>query len=151
MAAGLHFDRLLDKPHGVHVFNLTSCAKMFEIPTFDVFLILSRKADRNVHIRAQVAVLHIPVTGAKVAQDLAELADIGGGLFWAAYIGAADDFHKRDAGAVEIHKGHIRVHVVDGFACVLFHVDAFDPHAPCNARFHIDDHFALSNNRVVEL
>ena len=77
---------------------------MRKISTFEIFFILSWPANRDVDIGAQVPVLHIPVTGAQIAQDLTQFYDIGGGFFWAANIGAADDFHQRHSGTIQINK-----------------------------------------------
>ena len=65
--------------------------------------------------------------------------------------GFGDDLHQADAGAVQVHKRHVRVHVVDGFARVLFHVDAFNPHHARSADRHLNQDFALTYNRVVQL
>ena len=106
-------------------------------------------ADRHVDIRAHVAVLHVAIAGAQVAQDLAQLDDIGRGFFGAANIGARDDLHQRHAGAVEIDERHVRVHVVDRFAGVLFKVNALDPYERAHTSAHIHQHFAFADNRVV--
>jgi hypothetical protein len=124
---------------------------MAEILGFLVTLIGAGQADRDVDIGAQVAVLHVAVAGAEVAQDLAQLADIGRRLFGAAQVGAADDLHQRHAGAVEVDEGHVGIHVVDRLARVLFQMDALDPHQTGEALAHLDQHFSLADDRVVKL
>ncbi len=124
---------------------------MGEILGFLVALVIARPADRDVHVGAQVAVLHVAVAGAEIAQDLAQLDDVGGSFLGAPDIGTGDDFHQRHAGAVEIDEGHVGVHVVDRLAGVLFEVDALDAHPARHARPHVDDHLALADDRVVEL
>ena len=94
---------------------------------------LARSSHRDVHVGAQVAVLHVAVAGAEIAHDLAQLGDIGGRFLGAADVGARDDLHQRDAGAVQVHEGQAWVHVVDRLARVLFQVDAFDAHAAGHA------------------
>ncbi len=79
------------------------------------------------------------------------LRDVGRRLLGAADVGAADDLHQRDAGAVEVDEGHRRVHVVDRLAGVLLDMDALDPHPARDARPHVDQHLALADERVVEL
>ena len=95
--------------------------------------VIAGLADADVDVGAQVAVLHVAVADAQVAQDLAQLDDIGGGFFGAADVGAADDLHQGDAGAVQVHEGHVGVHVVDRLARVLFQVDALDADAAGDA------------------
>ena len=124
---------------------------MAEIAGFLKTLVGAGQADRYVHIGAQVAILHIAIAGAQIAQDLAQLGHIGGRLFGAANIGAADDLHQRHAGAVQIHKRHGRVHIVDRLACILFKVNPLDPHAAGHARAHIDDNLALAHDGVIKL
>lgn len=124
---------------------------MREVAGLAVFLIRTGLADGDVNVRAQVAVLHVAVTGAEIAQDLAQLAHVCGGLFGAADIRTADDFHQADAGAVEIDEGHGGVHVVDRLARVLFHVDTFDPHQAGDAGLHVHEDFAFAHQRLVKL
>ena len=77
---------------------------MAEIAGCCKFFILANAAYRYVDISAQIAVLHVAIAGAQVPQDLAQFYHIGGGLFWAANIWAADNFHQRHTGAVQINK-----------------------------------------------
>jgi hypothetical protein len=124
---------------------------MARVARLDEPLVGAGAADRDVDVRAQVAVLHVAVAGAEIAQDLAQLGDIGRGLLRPPDVGARDDLHQRHAGAVEVHEGHRRVHVVDRLAGVLFQMDALDPHAAGDARTHVHDHLALAHDGVVEL
>ncbi len=149
LAARLVFDCLLDETHRVHVLDLAARAQMGEILAFHVAFVIARAADRHVHVGAQVAVLHVAVAGAQIPQDLAQLDDIGRGLFGAADIGTRDDLHQGNAGAVEIDKAHVRVHVVDRLAGILFQMDAFDAHAPRGALAHLDQNLAFAHDGVV--
>ena len=124
---------------------------MGEILRFLILLVLTRAADRDVDVCAQVAVLHVAVTGAKVTHDLAQLGDIGGGFLGATDVRARDDFHQAHAGAVQVHKRHRRVHVVDRLAGVLFHVDALNPHHACSTIAKLHQHFAFAHDGVIEL
>ncbi|EKD60492.1 MAG: hypothetical protein ACD_54C00703G0001 [uncultured bacterium] len=151
LAARFIVDRQLDEAHRVHVLDLAARAQMAKVLRGLIFFILAGAADRHVHIGAQVAVLHVTIAGAQIAQDLPQLDDIGRGLFRATNVGARDDFHQRNAGAVEIDERHRRVHVVDRLARVLFEVDAFDPHQTGDARRQFHQHFALADDGVIEL
>ena len=46
---------------------------MAKIASFDVTLIGARTADGDVDICAQIAVLHVAITGAQIPQDLAPI------------------------------------------------------------------------------
>jgi len=151
LAAGLVVDRQLNEPHRVHVLDLTPRAQMAKVLRGLIFLILPRTADRHVHVRPQVAVLHVAVAGAQIAQDLAQFGDIGRRLLGAAQVGAADDFHQGHAGAVEIDETHRRVHVMNGFAGVLFKVNPLDPHQTRDAGRQVNQHLAHSHDGMVKL
>ena len=124
---------------------------MREILRFLVFLILTRTADRYVHVSPQVAVLHVTVAGAEIAQDLTQLRHISRCFFWAADVRAGHNFHQRHAGPVQVHEGHVRVHVMYGFACVLFEVDTFHTDIAGRAVAKFNQDFAFAHNRVVQL
>ena len=124
---------------------------MSEITRFHEFFISARQTNRYVYIRAQVPVLHVAITGSQIPHDLTQFRDIGGGLFWATDVRAADDLHQADARTVQINKGHVWVHVVNGFACILFHVDAFNTHTARHTWAHVHDDFAFAHNRVIKL
>ncbi len=78
----------LDEAHRVHVLDLAAGAEMAEILGFLIAFIVAGAADGDVDVGAQVAVLHVAVAGAQIAQDLAQFHDIGGGLFGAANVRA---------------------------------------------------------------
>jgi len=151
LAAGLIIDGLLDEAHRVHVLDFAARPQMAEILRRLIFFILAGPTDRDVHIRPQVAVLHVAVAGAQIPQDLAQFHHIGGGFLGTAQVGARDDLHQGDAGAVQIDEGQRRVHVMDRLARVLFDMDPFDPHPAGDARAHLDQHLALADQRVIEL
>ncbi len=149
LALGLDHYRLLDKAHRVHVFDFATGAEVRKVLCFHVLLELTGAADRHVHIGAHIAVLHVAIAGPKVAQDLAHLADIGRRFFGATDVWARDDFHQRNTGPVQIDKGHMRIHVMDRLAGILFDVDTLNAHTARNAGFHIDDDFAFADNRMI--
>jgi len=66
------------------------------------------------------------VARADIAQDRAQLGDIGARLFRGAYVGLGDDLHKRDAGAVEIDMALGRGEFVQRLAGVLLKVQSLD-------------------------
>ena len=124
---------------------------MPEIPAFAKPLIVARLADRDVHVGAERAFLHVPVAGAEIAHDLAELAHVFRRLLRPADVGAGDDLHQRDAGAVQVHEAEPRVHVVDRLSGVLLQMDALDPDLSRDAGLDIDQHLALADDGVLEL
>ncbi len=151
LAFRLDLDRLLDEPHGVHILDLAARAQMAEILRFLIFFVLTGQTDRHVHIGAHGTGLHVAVARPQIAQDLAQFGQIGGCLFGAADVGAAHDLHQRNTGAVQVDEGHVRVHVVDRFARVLFKVDAFNAHQPRRAVAQFHQHFTFAHNGVVKL
>src|SRR6185295_12768518 len=67
LAAGLHLDGLTNKANRVDVLDLAARAKLF-----DAF------ADhRDIDVGTQVTFFHVTVAGAEIAQDRAQLRDIG--------------------------------------------------------------------------
>ncbi len=108
-------------------------------------------AHRDVHVGAQVALLHVAVAGAEVAQDGAQLLHVGRRLVRRAHVGEGDDLHQRRAGAVEVDVGGVRVEVVDRLAGVLLQVQPLDPHREAGAvvALHLD--LALADDRVLVL
>ena len=151
MTTGFKVDCHLDEAHGVHVLQFAARAEVTEVARFHEFLVGTGTADGNVHVRAQVAVLHVTVTCAKVAHDLTQFADIGRSFFGTANVGAGHDFHQCNACAVEVDEGHVRVHVVDRFTRILFEVDTFDTDLTRCAVAHFDQHFTFANDGVVKL
>ena len=59
-------------------------------------------AHGNVGVATKAAFLHVAVAHSDVAQDRAQLVDIGLGLVGGANVRLGDDLDKRDAGAIEI-------------------------------------------------
>ena len=72
LAACLDINRHLDKPRRVHVLDLAARAKLAEILCRLIAFVITGAANRHVHIRAHAAVLHVAITRAQVAQDLAQ-------------------------------------------------------------------------------
>ena len=95
--------------------------------------------------------MHIAITGAQILHDLAQLGDIGGSFFGATDVGTADDFHQSHTGAVEIHKGVIRIHVMHRFARVLLKVNALNAHHTRCTVTHFNEDFTFTDNRMVQL
>src|SRR5690554_1652668 len=69
LAARLDVDCGLNKAHRVHVFDFAAGAEMREILRCPILLILAGTTNTDVYIGAQVAVLHIAVTSAQIAQN----------------------------------------------------------------------------------
>ena len=114
----------------------------------------ARLAHADVDVGAHRAFLHIAVARADVAQDRAQLAEIGPGLGRRAHVGPRHDLHQRDAGAVEVDVGHRRVLVVHQLARVLLDMDALDADrlgAALVLLVEQDLDFALADQRMVEL
>ena len=83
-------------------------------------------AHRHVHVGAQVALLHVAVAGAEVAQDRAQLGHVGARLVGRAHVGAGDDLHQRDARAVQIDEALGRGLIMQRLARVLLEMQALD-------------------------
>ena len=83
-------------------------------------------AHRDVDVGAQGALLHVAVAGAEIAQDGAQLGEIGLGLLGGAHVRLRHDLHQRDAGAVEIDERHGRMLVVQRLAGVLLQMQPLD-------------------------
>ena len=105
---------------------------------------------RDVDVGAQVALLHVAVAGAEIAQDGPELGDVGLGLLGRAQVRLGDDLHQRHAGAVEIDQGVLRVLVVDRLAGVLFEMQPLDPHLQCLV-VDVDLDFTRADDRLLVL
>ena len=115
LPARLVVDGLADEADRVDVLDLAARAER-----------LARAAHRDVDVGAQVALLHVAVAGAEVAQDGAQLGDVGLGLLGGAHVGPRHDLHEGDAGAVEVDEAHRRMQVVDRLAGVLLEMQALD-------------------------
>ena len=95
LAARLVLDRLHHEAHRVDVLGLGPRAQL-----------VAGLAHADVDVGAHRAFLHVAVAAADIAQDRAQLADIGPGLGRRAHVGPADDLHQRHARAVEVDVGH---------------------------------------------
>ena len=115
LPARLVLDRLLDVAVGIDVLDLAARAQRTAGP-----------AHRDVDVGAQIALLHVAVAGAEVAQDGAQLLHIGRRLLRRAHVGIGDDLHQRGAGAVEVDHGRVGIEVVDRLAGVLLQVQPLD-------------------------
>src|SRR3546814_13047382 len=67
---------------------------------------------------------HVAVAGAEIAQDRADLGEIGGGLFGRAQVRLRHDLHQRHAGPVPVDERHTRMMVVQALSRVLLQVQA---------------------------
>jgi hypothetical protein len=85
-----------------------------------------RSAHRNVDVGAERPFVHVAVAGAEIAQDGAQLGDIGLRLVGRAQVGLRHDLHQRHARAVEIDIGHGRMLVVHRLAGVLLQMQPLD-------------------------
>ena len=101
-------DRLADEADGIDVLDLAARAE-----------VASGLSDRHVDVGAQVSLLHVAVASAEIAKDAAQLRDVGLCLLGGSQIRLRDDLHQRDARAVQIDVGIIRVLVVQRLAGVL--------------------------------
>ena len=109
------FDRLSDEADRIDVLDLAARAE-----------ILADTAHGHIDVGAHGAFVHIAVAGAEIAQDRTQLGQIGLGLVGGAQVRLGDDFHQRDAGAVEIDIAHRRMLVVHRFAGILFQMQPLD-------------------------
>src|SRR3546814_8939676 len=62
---------------------------------------------------------HVAVAGAEIAQDRADLGEVGGGLFGRAQVRLRHDLHQRHAGPVQVDERHARMLVVQALSRVL--------------------------------
>ncbi len=136
----LVLDGLLDVAIGVDILDLAPRSQ-----------ILAGAAHRDVHIGAEVALLHVAVAGAEIAQDGADLLHIGGSLLGRVHVRPRDDLHQRGAGPVEVHVGTIRVQVVDRLSRILLQVQPFDAHDEAGPVVPLDLDLAFSDDRVLVL
>src|SRR5262245_45183514 len=87
LAARLVFDGLADEADGIDVLDLAARAERGTGPAY-----------RDIDVGAQVALLHVAVAGAEIAQDRTQLRDKGLRLLGRAQIRLGYDLHQRDAG-----------------------------------------------------
>src|SRR5262249_24850247 len=111
----------------------------------------ARPAHRHVHVGAQVAFLHVAVTGAEVAENGAQLPHIGLGFVGRAQVGLRYDLHQRYAGPVEIDERYGRVLVVQRFAGVLLEVQPLDAYRDLFSIRQVNGDLALAHHRRLVL
>ena len=141
LAPRLDLDGLADEADRIDVLDLAARAQR-----------RTRTPDRDIDVRAEIALLHIAIAGAEIAQDLAQLGHIGLRLLGRAKVRLRDDFHQRDTGAVQINKGIVRILIMDRLAGILLQVQPLDPdHDRLGLPRHIDDNLALTHDRFGEL
>ena len=133
---GLVLDRLADEADGIEVLDLAARAER-----------RAGLAHRDVHVRPQMALLHVAVAGAEVAQDRAQLGQERLGFFGGAQIGLGHDLHQRDAGPVEIDERHGGVLVVQRLAGILLEMQTLDADPHGLAVGHVDHDLALADDR----
>jgi hypothetical protein len=73
----------------------------------------------------QVALLHVAVAGAEITQDRAQLGHIGL-VLGVADVRFRDNLYQRDAGTVEVDKGHRRRLIVQRLAGILLQMQPLD-------------------------
>ena len=117
LARDLELERGVDALEGVHVLDLDLRAER----------VGALGAERDVHVRAHVAVLEVAVGDAGVDEDLAEALEVFHRLVGGGEVGHADDLHERRAAAVVVDAGVPRV-VVD-LRGVLLEVDVVEADA----------------------
>ena len=134
------FDRLADEADRIHVLDFAARAER-----------LPRTPHRYVHVGAQAALFHVAVAGAKIAQDRAQLGEIGPRCLGRAQVRLGDDLHQPDAAAVEIDQRHGGMLLVQRLAGIRLEMQPLDPHGDGLAVRHVDDHFALAHQRGLVL
>ncbi len=139
LPARLDLDRLADEADGVDVLDLAARAELG-----------AGLPDRDVDVGAQVALLHVGVGGAEIAQDGAQLGHVRLRLLGGAHVGTRHDLHQRDARAVEVDVGIVGVLVVDRLAGVLLQMQALDADLHRLA-VDVDLDLALADDRLLVL
>src|SRR5271170_3484022 len=140
LAARLDLDRLADEADGVDVLDFAPGAER-----------VSGAAHGDIDVGAQIALLHVAVARADVAQNGAQLADIGLRLLSRAHVGLGDDLHQADPRAVEIDETHRRRLVVQGLAGVLLEMKPLDPDPDGMVGGEVDMDFPLADDRALVL
>ncbi len=113
----LVLERAIDGAEAVHVLDLYLAAE----------LLGAERADGDVGVAAEVALLHVAGANVEVAKDLTQLDQVGAGFLRRAHIRLADDLHEGDAGAVYVHEAvglAGRALDVEQLGRVLLQVDA---------------------------
>ncbi len=120
LAARFIFNRLANETDRVHVLDFTARAEFATGAT-----------NRNVHVGAHGAFVHIAVAGAEITDNRAQLGQIGAGLIRRAQVRLGHDFHQGNARTVQVDIGHGRMLVVHGLARILLQMQAL------NADLHV--------------
>ena len=115
LAARLSLDGLADEANGIDVLDFAARAER-----------LARPAHGHVHVGAQVALLHVAVARAEIAQDRTQLGHVRLRFLRRAQIRPRHDLHERHAGAVQIDVRIVGVLVLDRLAGVLLPMQALD-------------------------
>src|SRR5271170_7294934 len=131
LAPRLGLDCLADEADGIDVLDLATRAERF-----------SRAAYQDINVGAQIALLHVAVARADVAQDSAQLADISLRLLSRAHVRLGDNLHQANPRAVEVDEAHRRRLVVQGLASVLLEMQTLDPDPDRMVRGEVDLDFA---------
>ena len=112
LARNLVSERAADAGDGVEVFDFDLGAEFFR----------SDRANRDIHIAAELAFFHVGVADAAVDHHLLENGEVGEGFFGRGDVSLSHDLHERRAGAVEVDAGG-GFHV-ETFRDILLEVDA---------------------------
>ena len=130
LAGDLRADAAFDEAEGVHVLQLGLRAELAG----------AGRAQRDVRVAAQRALLHVHVADAELAQRRAQQAQPLAGLLGRAQIGLGDDLRERRAAAVEVDDALVRAldpaarADVDQLGRVLLQVHPVDAHLARAAR-----------------
>src|SRR6185437_9350652 len=135
LAPRLVFDRLHDVADRIHVLDLAARAEG-----------RSRAPHGDVAVTAEAAFLHVAVACAEIAQDRAQLAEIGARFLGAAKIGLRDDLHQRDAGPVEIDICPRRMLIVQTFAGILLEMEPGNTDLARGAVGHVERDPSLAHD-----
>src|SRR5208337_3165294 len=135
LPARFMLDRLPDEADRIEVLDLASGAEWG-----------AGLAHGNVHIRAQIAFLHVAITGAKVPHDDAQLGNIGLSVVGGTQIRLRYDLHERYPRTIEVDQGHGGVAIMQQFPRVLLKMKPLDAHRHRLAVRHVENDFALPDH-----
>jgi len=107
----------LDVAEGVHVLELRAGAEGR----------LALRADGDVGVAAEAALLHVAVADLEIDECLMEASQVGCRLLGAPNVRFADDLDQRHAGPVQVDKAQRLVLVVHQLPRILLHVDPRNP------------------------
>ena len=108
-------------------------------------------ADREVHVAAEGALLHLAVGHAQILQRGLQLLQIGDDLLGGAEVRLSDDLDQRHAAAVVVRPGLVDPRVVHQLAGILLHVHLVDADDLFLAAGQPDGHLAVGGDGQVEL